>query len=511
MRGKLLLAGGKPIAWNHNTSYVGVSGVHSENSPPSIGRRRKEDREFKEILGAIENMHRKDMQSFTTNRKHLEKSMLAYSERMREINKGRRSLPVIITPASGEKPVLPPPKKFSNIVRPDVASPSSDLLGSSREESLLSANHLHSPLNSPRKLSPISISRNRNRKMTFHGSEIERHLLSPNMHTMRHSISGTGTNHPTLPSEGTLRTRKISTISPPDLFDISRARDARSIDSAYESFNGSEMEYDQRDKHSQNDEMDVDVHSISSVKIACFPDINEERKHINNMFGVPEEVTDDVSNQRKTKKRKTLKKSPAEAKAKKNKYLKRFRKNDKKEKKEEIAETIIETYVDEDEKEEEEEIEEEPEKKKREVCFGFRYSVAIKELLKKPNPFNVSKKDMVSKVEMENGRIINTLGPAVLKVVDVDRLNNIRGVPLNIKRDDPMSKRKKAAANLSRSVSRNPLPSISRGVSVDGNREDNDRVMDLSERSRSKTSLYDKPIVSSQQSPSTVMVIGADD
>ncbi|XP_033749350.1 uncharacterized protein LOC117334040 [Pecten maximus] len=504
MRGKLL-AGGKPIAWNHNTSYVGASGVHSENSPPAIGRRRKKDNDFKELLGAIENMHRKDMQSFTTNRKYLEKSMMAYSERMREINKGRRSLPVIITPASGEKPVLPPPKRFSNTIRPDAASPASDLLGSSRE-SLLSGNYLHSPHNSPRKLSPISITRNRNRKMTFHGSEIERHLLSPNMHSLRHSISGTGTSHYSLPSEGTIRTRKISTISPPDPSDISRARDTRSTDSAYESFNGSEMEYDHREKH---DEMDVDVHSISSVKIACFPDIKEERKQINSVFGVNDESNDDAHIRKKNKKRKVTKKPAAEVKAKKNKYLKRFRKNEKKEKKEEIAETIIETYVEEDEQEEEEDIIDEPEKKKREVCFGFRYSVAIKELLKKPNPFNVSKKEMVSKVEMENGRIINTLGPAVLKVVDVDRLNNIRGVPLNIKRDDPTSKRKKAATNLSRSVSRNTLPSISRGVSVEGKHEDFDRVLH-SERSRTKTSLYDKPIVSSHQSPSTVMVIGAD-
>ncbi|XP_060076723.1 DNA ligase 1-like [Ylistrum balloti] len=508
MRGKLLLGGGKPIAWNHNTSYVGASGLHSENSPPAIGRRRKEDHDFKEILTTIENMHRKDMQSFTTNRKYLEKSMLAYSERMREINKGRRSLPVIITPASGEKPVLP--KKFSNTIRPDVASPASDLLGSSRD-SVISGNfHLHSPLHSPRKLSPMSHSRNRNRKMTFHGSEIERHLLTPNMHYLRHSISGTATSQHSFASEGSLRTRKISTISPPDPSDIRRTRDTKSTDSAYESFNGSEMEYDQQDKHDHNNETDMDVHSVSSIKIACFPEIHEERKYINSMFGVQDEQSEDTPIQKKKKLRKVVKKPQVETKGKKNKYLKRQRKHEKKEKKEEIAETIIETYMEDDEKEEEQEEDsiEEPEKKKREVCFGFRYSLAIKELLKKPNPFNVSKKEMVHKVEMENGRIVNTLGPAVLKVVDVDRLNNIRGVPLNIKRDEPASKRKKAAANLSRSVSRNPLPSISRGVSVEGNQEDSEKA--LSERNRTKTSLYEKPLVSSHQSPSTVMVIGAD-
>ncbi|OWF39020.1 uncharacterized protein LOC110465578 [Mizuhopecten yessoensis] len=505
MRGKLLLAGGKPTAWTHNTSYVGVSRIHSETSPPALGRRRKEDREFKEILGAIENMHRKDMQSFNTNRKYLEKSMLAYSERMRELNKGRRSLPVIITPASGEKPVLP--KKFSNTIRPDVASPASDLLGSSRESFMSSNGHLHSPLHSQRKLSPISISRNHIRKMTFHGSEIERHLLSPNMHSLRHSISGTGGSKPSISLEGNIRTRKISTISPPDQSDIRRTRDTRSTDSAYESFNGSEMEYEHHDKHEHNDEMDVDVHSVSSVKIACFPDINEERKQINSVFGVHDGPIDPTEKKKKMRK---VKKPSVEVKVKKNKYLKRARKHDKREK-EDIAETIIETYIEEDDRrEEEEEIDEEPEKKKREMCYGFRYSLAIKELLKKPNPFNVSKKEMVYKVEMENGRIMSTLGPAVLKVVDVDRLNNIRGVPLNIKRDDPSNKRKKAAANLSRSVSRNPLPSISRGVSMEGNQEDTDKVIDLPERIKTKTSLYEKSFVSSHQSPTTVMVIGAD-
>ncbi|XP_050400145.1 uncharacterized protein LOC126817322 [Patella vulgata] len=72
--------------WSQTTSYPGVPGLHSEVGRGAHARNSNADNELKSTVSAMESIHKKEIKKLDFSKKHVESSMVAYSEKMRRIS-----------------------------------------------------------------------------------------------------------------------------------------------------------------------------------------------------------------------------------------------------------------------------------------------------------------------------------------------------------------------------------------------------------------------------------------
>lgn len=404
----------RPSVWSEYTSYSSVAGLHSETSHRSLARKNNFDKQCINDLTVIEGAHKKDMKNFDKSKREMEQSMLAYSEKMREINRQRNSLPIL--------PSLQPAKFWpvgnDREISRSVSSEKMMML----EEDNISVKNSAETKESCRKLTPI-IFRSNNRKMTYHGSE--GHLLGANaVIRPRHSVS---ISDPSKQSEEKRR-RKTGITSPPSPESFRKLHsNCNSADSGIGSQNFLGEDFD-----SDKSSVESESQARTSVHISPFPDImevtlenpmkkNSERKNSDKIFLKEKRHRDirkmvrksvgDLPESRPNNKLLPLRHSPINS-PRKMSNAGSVKKNS--------------LLID---------LKKAEEKKGPGACQCFCYSEAMKELLKSPNPFSLSKTNTVSKLEKgPDGRMIATMSAAVLTVIDIDDMQNVRGIKLNLKR-----------------------------------------------------------------------------
>ncbi|KAL3865914.1 hypothetical protein ACJMK2_043261 [Sinanodonta woodiana] len=86
----MTVTGMRRISWTNKTSYptLGKS-LPAEVRPPVIAKTKKFDQEANSEIKVLSSVHTKNVRSIDMDRRRLEKSMLAYSEKMREIQERR--------------------------------------------------------------------------------------------------------------------------------------------------------------------------------------------------------------------------------------------------------------------------------------------------------------------------------------------------------------------------------------------------------------------------------------
>ncbi|XP_059178469.1 uncharacterized protein LOC131957736 [Physella acuta] len=72
-------------SWSLYTSYAGVAGIHSEVQAGAATRNALLNRKSSDTITTVQTLHRKDLQSIRFNRRSLEHSMVAYTEKMKDI------------------------------------------------------------------------------------------------------------------------------------------------------------------------------------------------------------------------------------------------------------------------------------------------------------------------------------------------------------------------------------------------------------------------------------------
>ncbi|CAL1530760.1 unnamed protein product [Lymnaea stagnalis] len=72
-------------SWSLHTSYPSIAGLHSEVQSGASARNSLITRRTSDSIMAVESIHRKELLSLDLNKKSLEHSMLAYSEKMKDI------------------------------------------------------------------------------------------------------------------------------------------------------------------------------------------------------------------------------------------------------------------------------------------------------------------------------------------------------------------------------------------------------------------------------------------
>ncbi|KAK3098717.1 hypothetical protein FSP39_022368 [Pinctada imbricata] len=151
-----MLASSRPHVWSQNTSYTGVTGQHSENNYSSIARHFGMENQLFEKMEILSKMHQKNLKQFDRNKRKMEQSLTAYTEKLKHANKERLNMNIS--------------RRLKDI--PEVDSAKSSILLSEKHQAdksdeSFSSDALHRPR---RHLSPIRVKRPE-RKMTFNGRD----------------------------------------------------------------------------------------------------------------------------------------------------------------------------------------------------------------------------------------------------------------------------------------------------------------------------------------------------
>lgn len=389
MQPKIPLRITRPHVWSHNTSYVGASGKHSENSSGARARNTIIDNRLIKVVSVLKEMERKEFQQIEKSKREIQNSMLAYTERVKQINANR----LFYSYAEGSET-----KSHHSTSTVDSNGQRNSLSPSDRS----SQTSLDSERTSlrKRKLSPVKSRRvslpkvkissektiNRQRRhssvsnimmpMKSNSPSVSRSLRD-NASRSPTLSSSDGDNFPKSTSNNTVKQEDNNchvTISPfpYDSYDTKDSRVQHESNSSRKTF--SVTQHKKRVNYKQyKEEKDVERERVL-IRKKVMSDIDH--------FDHKKEIMHEQAEHRR-------------------------------------AAILLEK------------ARQDALKNKRDICNTFCYSFAMEELMKKSDPltFVASEKDFVSKVEVnKDGTIQQTLGPAVLTIIGVDELNNYQGM-----------------------------------------------------------------------------------
>lgn len=407
--------------WSLYTNYPSAVGLHSEVSKNAVAMHSSTMNELSRTCVQIENMHRREMRVFRNDKKHLEKSMLAYSERMKRISRERLNQGLIkpgrikdnsptranpITPLrilSEQKEAVPRQKKDTLKYLDNVLQPSRSI---SKAKVLKRSGSV-----SPRpymRLKPVVIRPRTDDRPTLPVSEISSDHTGESVHGLRrsrdpgHITNIWSENRGIVPAS--TKSVKVTAAMPIAAFKPVYGMD-EARDSGYSSTEGSVSE---RSEHGQPQETQThDMPSeVKRLEISPFPDILNQPNNLDDE-GLPEETPLKIDLLRLKQENRRLYKAYERT--------PRARVCSK----DAVASTKRKIKN----------------RKPQLVRQSFRYSYAVGELLMKPNRLLDSETHVVSKTEVEKGQIVQTLGHGVL-TFDGDGDNvDLRGLKINRKRD----------------------------------------------------------------------------
>ena len=390
MQPKIPLRITRPHVWSHNTSYVGASGKHSENSSGARARNTIIDNRLIKVVSVLKEMERKEFQQIEKSKREIQNSMLALTERVKQINASRlcyssaegsetnSRYSTSTVDSNGQRNYLSPsdrssqtsldsertslrrrklsPVKSRRVSLPKVKVPSEKTTDRQRRHSSVSNIMMPIKSNSP------SVSR----------------LLRDNNSRSPTLSSSDGDDFPNSTSNNKVKQEETNnchvTISP----------------FPYDS-------YDTKDSR---------VHHESNSPRKTFS-VNQHKKRVNYKQYKEEK---DIERERVLIRKKVMSDTDSL--------------DHKKEIMHEKAQHRRAAIL-------LEKARQDALKNKKDICNTFCYSFAMEELMKKSDPlaFVASEKDFVSKVEVDkDGTIKQTLGPAVLTIIGVDELNNYQGM-----------------------------------------------------------------------------------
>ena len=360
------------------------------------------------------------MQGFEKAKRHMEQSMLAYSDKVREIQRHRLSLP---TPCLSNEEHYSVNRLFVKAKMAALDNNSFSDYATKSVSSSVSGDRFPELINS--EYEPLIHMRyaGGQRKMTYHGKELEKRMFNPAA-IRHHSVTVNGSHH--FESFNKQRSRKMCTISPPDSTMLSAAHSTRT-DSAYDSMCESDSEEIAHKISPLPKLTDAnDNFSECNVQITDFPNIEREKEEMLK-FKINENPNPEkfFIKRRRVQRQQmaSLEKQNVDAEKDYDRLAKKLETQRKKAKKNMERKRKASKHQQQQDFETDSQEDSQPPPivdEKREVCQSFRYGVAMEELKKKPFPRKLSKRDLVCRVALENGRIINTLGPAVLNTLSIN-------------------------------------------------------------------------------------------
>lgn len=370
--------------WTHNTNNIGHLRLHSETKNLTIAKNTSVKRHFGVLITALNNSEKKNFRIMSGNRRELEQSLLALSQRMREINPSRLSVPSI--------------RKNSVSPRDSRSVSDSSSYSFSSSSSVTSYNSFSKYVG--RRLSPVK------------GKRKSRHSTQKGM-----------TDSEKSEEDGTKRERRLATISPPDIAELQNMSD-------------NPTEFAEKTRFSLPELQERISSRKSYVQITPFPDLPTEPEQTHKEETSSAVTEDNVGTPRRSqrKRSKASKRSSKgsmeeipvqEPESPRNNPHARMIALQKLQMETQRRAALIEKQKRELMK-----------KNRKEVTECFRYSHAVEQFLKsKRQNSKISMSDVPDEVEYdEEGREIRRLGPSVLAVINVDDMDYITSVTVRRRR-----------------------------------------------------------------------------
>ncbi|XP_061173249.1 uncharacterized protein LOC133182421 [Saccostrea echinata] len=355
--------------WTHNTNNIGHLGLHSETRNLTSTRNTCAKKHFGVLITALNNSEKQNFRIMSGHRRELEQSLLALSQRMREINESRFS------PPASRKTSFPQKDSRS------VSDASTFSFGSSRS-SVSSYNSFSKYIG--RRLSPVKGKRK-----------------------SRNSID-TENNKP---ENGEKRERRFATISPPDIGELQKMSE-----------NSSELA--EKSNFSLTDLQERVTLRKSCVRITPFPDLPPDIENTDKEE--TSSISFDETGSTTTPRRSTRKRSKARKKSSKGSieeapiHEQETTRNNPHARMIALQKLQMETQKRAAlaEKQRQELIK----KNRKEVTESFRYSHAIEQFIKsRRQNSKITMSEVPDEVEYDaEGREIRRLGPSVLSVINFD-------------------------------------------------------------------------------------------
>ncbi|XP_062584290.1 uncharacterized protein LOC134246043 [Saccostrea cucullata] len=358
--------------WTQNTNNIGHLGLHSETRSLTSTKNTCAKKHFGVLITALNNSEKQNFRIMSGHRRELEQSLLALSQRMREINESRLSLP------ASRKTSFPHKDSRS------VSDASTFSFGSSRS-SVSSYNSFSKYIG--RRLSPVKGKRK-----------------------LRNSLD-TETNKP---ENVERRERRIATISPPDVGELQKMSE-----------NSSELS--EKSNFSLSDLQERVALRKSCVRITPFPDLPPDTENTDKeeTSSISVDETGSTTTPRRTsrKRSKARKKSSnggiEEASVHEQETGQTTRNNPHARM---IALQKLQIETQKRAALAEKQRQELIKKNRKEVTESFRYSHAIEQyLISRRQNSKITLSEVPDEVEYDSeGREIRRLGPSVLSVINVD-------------------------------------------------------------------------------------------
>lgn len=405
--------------WTHNTNNIGHLGLHSETKNLTLAKNTSVKKHFGVLITALKTSEKQNFRIMSGNRRELEQSLLALTQRMREINASRLSVPAM--------------RKTSTSSRDSRSvSDVSTFSFSSSNSSATSYNSFSKYIG--RRLSPVKGKRK-----------------------SRVSLEKDTVDNDKQEEDGKKRERRLATISPPNIVELQKMTEDPN-------------EFAEKANFSLPELQDRVFLRKSSVRITPFPDLPVESENTNR-----EESSSTVSGDHGSTPRRSVRK--------KSKVGKKYSKGSMEDIHVQEPETTrnnpharmiaLQKLQMEAQKRAaliEKQRQELIKKNRKEVTECFRYSHAVEQFLKsKRQNSKISMSDVPDEVEYDDqGREIRHLGPSVLAVINVDDMDYVTSVTVRRRRHTTSglgekrpsfyrSKSRKSIASIY-----HPLPSISK-------------------------------------------------